>query len=102
MTYGMPIAAGTAEFRYGRQSVVMRFGYGCSCMQTVRVQLIRKLANAIDGVDVAGRAVGDSFDVSPEDARLLIAERWAIAAEDAKSEDAATPFPAIPVPAEGF
>src|SRR5262245_54497351 len=44
----------------------------------MRVLLRRKLAEVIDGVDLSGRNVGDVFDLPDEEARLLIAEGWAI------------------------
>ena len=44
----------------------------------MRVRLTRKLANMIDGVDVRAYSPGDVVDVPPGDARLLIAEEWAI------------------------
>lgn len=44
----------------------------------MRVLLRRKLAEVIDGVDLKARKVGDVFDVTPEEARLLTAEGWAI------------------------
>ena len=45
----------------------------------MRVRLIRKLADRIDDVDLRGHEVDEVFDVSPRDARLLVAEEWAIA-----------------------
>ena len=45
----------------------------------MRVRLIRKFADRIDGVDLRGHEVDKVFDVSPMDARLLMAEEWAIA-----------------------
>ena len=45
----------------------------------MRVRLTRKLADAIDGVDLRGHEVDEVFDVSPKDADLLMAEQWAIA-----------------------
>jgi hypothetical protein len=44
------------------------------------VRLIRKYAERIDGVDLRAHAVGDVFDLPATDARLLIAEKWAIPA----------------------
>ena len=46
--------------------------------RTMKVVLIRKLAERMDGVDVASCEVGDVLDLSPHDARALLAERWAI------------------------
>jgi len=46
----------------------------------MRIRLVRKLADAIDGVDISEYAVGDVIDLPPGAARLLIAERWAASA----------------------
>jgi hypothetical protein len=43
----------------------------------MRVRLTRKLAEAIDGVDLSGHAVGETFDLARRDAQLLMAEGWA-------------------------
>jgi hypothetical protein len=43
----------------------------------VRVRLTRKFADFIDGVDLRKVKSGDALDLSPEEARLLIAEGWA-------------------------
>jgi len=43
----------------------------------MKVVLTRKLADAMDGVDVAAYQVGDVLDLSAAEARLLVAERWA-------------------------
>ena len=42
------------------------------------VVLTRKLADAIDGIDLGGREVGDRLAVTPHQASLLIAEGWAV------------------------
>ena len=42
-----------------------------------RVQLVRKLANRLDGIDVSAYEQGDIIDLPWRDAELLIAERWA-------------------------
>jgi hypothetical protein len=42
------------------------------------VRLTRKFADQIDGVDLDGFQVGDVFDLPPAEARLLIAEAWAV------------------------
>jgi hypothetical protein len=44
----------------------------------VRVRLTRKLAEEIDGVNLSGRHVGDVLDLPPDEARLLMAENWAL------------------------
>ena len=43
----------------------------------MKVRLLRKHANKIDGVDLFAREVGDVFEVSDLDGRLLLAEEWA-------------------------
>jgi hypothetical protein len=43
----------------------------------MKVVLTRKLANSMDGVNVAGHQVGDVLDLTVAEARLLVAERWA-------------------------
>ena len=50
--------------------------------RAIDLRLTRKLAGAIDGVDLTGRAVGDIFTLPAPEARLLIAEGWAV--EDTK------------------
>jgi hypothetical protein len=44
----------------------------------VRVRLTRKLADEIDGVNLSGRRVGDVLELPTEEARLLMAENWAL------------------------
>jgi hypothetical protein len=51
----------------------------------MRVLLTRKLADLIDGVDLTSRNIGDVFDISGTEGRLLIAEKWAI--KDRRSDD---------------
>ena len=43
----------------------------------MRVRLIRKLANILDGIDVSGSAEGDVLNLRRPQAYLLIAEQWA-------------------------
>src|SRR4051794_2952092 len=44
----------------------------------MRVYLVRKLAEKIDGVDLSAHDVGDVLDLSPSEARLIVAEGWGI------------------------
>jgi hypothetical protein len=44
----------------------------------MRIRLVQKLAETIDGVDISDYAVGDVIDLHVDEARLLVAERWAI------------------------
>jgi hypothetical protein len=43
----------------------------------VRVRLTRKLSETIDGVDLSGAREGDTLELSPREALILIAEGWA-------------------------
>jgi hypothetical protein len=43
----------------------------------MRVRLKRKLSESINGVDLSGAREGDTLDLSPRAALLLIAEGWA-------------------------
>ena len=43
----------------------------------MKVRLIRKFAERIDGVSLEGVRVGDVLDLDEREARLLIAEDWA-------------------------
>ena len=57
----------------------------------MRVLLTRKLADVIDGIDLSSRKIGDVFDVSGTEGRLLLAERWAI--QDRRSPDRPRQWP---------
>ena len=43
----------------------------------MKVRLVRKLADCLDGIDVTDYEVGDLLDLSPAEAILLVAEGWA-------------------------
>ena len=45
--------------------------------EVLPVRLTHKYAQAIDGVDLSERHVGDRLPLTPVKARLLIAEGWA-------------------------
>ena len=55
----------------------------------MKVRLTRKLADCIDGVDVAAYSVGDLLDLPAGDARLLLAEEWAVPAHPSAERDRA-------------
>jgi hypothetical protein len=44
----------------------------------IRVRLLRKLAERLDGIDVSHYREGDVVDLPRAEAQLLIAERWAL------------------------
>jgi len=44
----------------------------------MRVRLVRKLADNLDGIDVSGYREGDVLDLPAGRAALLIAEQWAV------------------------
>jgi hypothetical protein len=56
----------------------------------LRVRVIRKLAERLNGVDLSKVRVGDSLDVSSRDGRMLIAEGWAelveVVAEETRND----------------
>ena len=45
----------------------------------MKVRLILKLAEMVDGVDLSNHEIGDVLDLPERKARLLIAEGWAVA-----------------------
>ena len=47
-------------------------------VRMMRIQLVRKLASHLDGIDVSGYQDGDVLDHPRAQAELLIAERWAL------------------------
>ena len=53
----------------------------------MRIRLIRKLADIIDEVKIADYVVGDVIDLPDEQARLLIAERWAVPLDDSSRRE---------------
>jgi hypothetical protein len=44
----------------------------------MKVRLTRKHAEKIDGLDLRAHEPGDVLDLPPNDARLIVAEQWAI------------------------
>ena len=61
-------------------------GPGSTDTTRMRVRLIRKLAQKINGVDVSRQRVGDVIDLPRREAELLLAEGWASPAADRGSE----------------
>jgi hypothetical protein len=49
----------------------------CNSDRNMKVRLTRKHADWIDGIDLSHHKVGDIVDLTPNEARLLIAEQWA-------------------------
>ena len=49
----------------------------------MQVRLTKKLAEAIDGIDLSARRVGDVVDLPTHDAEILLAEGWASPVEPA-------------------
>jgi len=58
----------------------------------VRIRLIKKLAGIIDGVDLNGKSVGETLEMSLSDASLLLAEGWAVPERRAGSGEQAREF----------
>ena len=48
----------------------------------MRIRLIRKLADELDGIDLSAHGAGDVFEAPRYEAELLIAEAWAVAADE--------------------
>lgn len=44
----------------------------------MKVRLTKKYAEAIDGIDLRGHEPGDLLDLSPREAKMIVAEEWAI------------------------
>ena len=65
----------TPQVRPSRSRPVFRF---CMIRDGMKVLLTRKYAERIDGVDLRGKEPGDLLDIPREDARMLLAEEWAI------------------------
>lgn len=60
-----------------------RWSYaGARSDEVVSVRLLRKYSESIDGVSLKNAAVGDRLDLPPRDAHILIAEGWAVRADD--------------------
>ena len=60
-----------------------RWSYaGTRSDEVVSVRLLRKYAESIDGVNLQNATVGDRLDLPPRDANILIAEGWAVRADD--------------------
>jgi len=60
-----------------------------SAVEVAPVHLTHKYAEAIDGIDLSRREVGDRLPLSSRDARMLIAEGWAepVAAEEQRAPE---------------
>jgi hypothetical protein len=65
-------------------------------MKYIRVQLVRKLANRLNGVDLAPYAVGDVIDLPERSAAILISEGWARAVQAASPLEGARAAPGSP------
>jgi hypothetical protein len=53
----------------------------------MRVRLIKKLAEMIDGVDLSANELGDMLDLDRSEARLLLAEGWAVSEPEAPTSE---------------
>ena len=54
----------------------------------MKVRLRRKHAERIDGIDLRGREPGDLLDLPPNEARMIVAEAWAV--PERRERDTAT------------
>jgi hypothetical protein len=53
----------------------------------VRIRLIRKLAERLDGIDLSQNSAGDVIDLPDGEARTLLAEGWASIHEARRAPD---------------
>jgi hypothetical protein len=60
----------------------------------MKVRLTKKLAECIDGVELSNHRVGDILDLPPTDARLLLAEEWAVPYSRTRKEPSSGRSPA--------
>src|SRR5437867_3738583 len=68
----------------------------------MRVRVVRKLADWVDGIDLSHCTAGDLIDLAERQARIMIAERWAAFARRAADPLAAVSGDAVaPGVAEG-
>jgi hypothetical protein len=44
----------------------------------MKVRLTRKHAERIDGIDLRDHKTGDVFDLPADEARMIVAEEWAV------------------------
>lgn len=56
-----------------------------SC-QPMRVRLVRKLANVLNGIDLSNVKIGDVLNLLPHHAAMLVAEGWAEETEHAPTK----------------
>lgn len=75
-------------------SVLLPFSGAPLRLTVMRVRLIRKLSQSVNGVDLSRSRVGDVVDLPQREAELLLAEGWALA-------DGDTPGPGNPSPQQG-
>jgi len=59
----------------------------------MRVRLTKKFAEVLDGVDLSRSQVGESLDVTRQEAELLLAEGWAEPVHDDTDVGAANHLP---------
>ena len=59
-----------------------RRNIGAASRETVFVRLVRKYAEMIDGVNLKHTSVGDQLELTRREANILIAEGWAVHAEE--------------------
>jgi hypothetical protein len=73
----------TAKNTPGQSSKSERWSYArARSDEIVSVRLLRKYADMIDDVNLKDATVGDQLDLSPRDANILMAEGWAVRADD--------------------
>lgn len=59
----------------------------------MKVKLTKRFAEFIDGVNLSRAKPGDVLDLPPRDARILLAEEWALPVDGELSKVVQTPRP---------
>jgi hypothetical protein len=59
----------------------------------MKIRLTRKFADLINGIDLSKAHTGETLDLSPRDAEMLLAEGWAEYAGAAKPRETAHEVP---------
>jgi hypothetical protein len=59
----------------------------------MKIRLIKRFADAIDGISLARCRIGDVIDLAPHEARVLLDSEWAVIVEPPISNVVDAPFP---------
>ena len=65
------------EARNAVETLTQRLAFGLLSRAVVQVRITRKLAGALNGLDLRPFVVGEVVDLDPLFARMLVSEGWA-------------------------